>query len=161
MSRRVQIAASGVCLLLFALTLYAWARSYLPRNLAIEADRGRLFLVFWEGGNADQPYFDPGGRMATRAGGYWDTLRRSGSRVRPDWELLGFGTVGGPRSGRTLRLVAIPLWFLALATAGGAAACLTPLLRQRRRFKRGQCARCGYDLRASPGPKSRNAKHTY
>jgi hypothetical protein len=132
-------------------TLYTWIRSYFPRHLTVEADRGRLFLVFWEGGNAEQTHFDPGGRMAIRAGGYWDFLRRSTTRVRPDWEFLGFGTVGGPRSGRTLRLVAIPMWFIALATACGAAACLTPLLRQRRRLKLGQCARCGYDLRASPG----------
>ena len=150
MTRRILICSSALCLLLFALTLYTWPRSYLPRNLTVEADRGRLFLVFWEGGNPEQPSFEPGARLATRAGGYWDFLRRSPSRVRPDWEFLGFGTVGGSRYERTLRVVAIPLWFIALTTAAAAAACLTPVLRQRRRLKRGQCAACGYDLRATP-----------
>ena len=150
MRRWITITSSGVCVLLLALTLYMWARSYLPRNLTVEAHRGRLFLIFWEGGDADQAHFQPGGRLATSAGGYWSALRRSPSRVRPDWEFLGFGTVGGTRTRRTLRLVVIPLWFPALLTAGGAAACLWPGLRRRRRLSRGHCVRCGYDLRESP-----------
>ena len=150
MSRRILLASSGVCLLLFVVTLCAWARSYLPRNLAVEADHGRLFLVYWEGGDSNQQQFVPGAPMAVRPGVYWEFLRRSARRVKPDWEFLGFGTVGGTRTDRTMRLVVIPLWFIALATAGGAAGFLVPVLRRRRRLKGGRCVRCGYDLRASP-----------
>ena len=48
------------------------------------------------------------------------------------------------------RVWAIPAWFVVLLTAVLPALRLRGLLRQRRRYARGLCAECGYDLRATP-----------
>ena len=150
MRRRIPLALDCVFAVLFLWTLYAWARSHLPRHLAIEADEGRVFLVFWQGGNPSTPIFDPGETYGPHPAELWQGLRRSAKRVKPDWEVMGFGTVGGPRYNHTLRLVAIPCWFLALLTAGGAVGCAIAVWRQRRRVRAGRCVSCGYDLRATP-----------
>jgi hypothetical protein len=150
MRRWIPLALALVFVVLFLMTLYSWARSYLPRHLTIEADAGRVFLVFWEGGNSQTPQFDPGERYGPRPGRIWQSLRGSATRVTPDWEVMGFGTVGGRRQNHTVRLVAIPCWFLALLTAGGSVACGVFAWRQRRRLRSGQCVSCGYDLRATP-----------
>jgi hypothetical protein len=53
----------------------------------------------------------------------------------------------------TLRTVMAPMWVVALATAVLPLAWLATRGRRflRRRHRQGHCARCGYDLRASPG----------
>src|SRR5687767_10722458 len=150
MRRWIPLALALVFALLFLVTLHTWARSYLPRHLTIEADAGRVFLVFWDGGNAQSPQSDPGQRQGPRPGRLWQSLRGSATRVTPDWEVMGFGAVGGRVRNHTLRLVAIPCWFLALLTASGSVGCAVFVWRQRRRIRSGRCVSCGYDLRATP-----------
>jgi hypothetical protein len=70
-------------------------------------------------------------------------------------ELIGFTFGAGrvaPGAGPSA-FAAVPLWVLALLTAGAPLAWLAraPARRRDRRRARGLCVRCGYDLRASPG----------
>lgn len=70
---------------------------------------------------------------------------------------LGFGAEGGRVSyvgtPRDLRYVLIrcPDWLVVMVLGYVPLACLLRRLRERRRERRGQCARCGYDQRATSG----------
>jgi hypothetical protein len=74
------------------------------------------------------------------------------------WRVLGVELVGEavvrPDYSEDTRAVVLPCWLLVLATAllpGIEAARWVGRLRRRRRDRlRGRCARCGYDLRATP-----------
>jgi hypothetical protein len=62
------------------------------------------------------------------------------------WNALGFKQYSGP----THTSVTVPYWSLVLLTAIPLIARAAAIARRRRRIKRGLCAQCGYDLRASP-----------
>jgi hypothetical protein len=49
------------------------------------------------------------------------------------------------------RGIAVPMWFLAIATATLPAMTLARVARRARRGTPGRCVACGYDLRATPG----------
>ncbi len=74
----------------------------------------------------------------------------------PAVDFLGFRVQRTVRAGYTLaegRLFVVPYWFLSLAFSIGPLLWLRATLRRRRAGKRrsaGRCARCGYDLRATP-----------
>ncbi len=73
---------------------------------------------------------------------------------RPDFSLLGFAAyrMDAIFPGYGLRAVVVPYWFVVavLAVAGGGPIVRYRRGRARRRRAAGLCARCGYDLRASP-----------
>lgn len=46
--------------------------------------------------------------------------------------------------------ITVPQWLFMLAGTVLPARCALALMARRRRFRRGLCRRCGYDLRASP-----------
>lgn len=68
------------------------------------------------------------------------------------YELLGFACVSGRLKARVhrARMIAVPFWFLTLATAAAPALRVRTMLRRRHRRRAGLCAACGYDLRGSP-----------
>jgi hypothetical protein len=72
---------------------------------------------------------------------------------RPAWEALGFGfggsSVGGPAYAHRGWRITVPFWAIVFATCALPAAWLRR--KWRRRGASGLCARCGYDLRATPG----------
>jgi hypothetical protein len=150
MKGRLINVAALLSALVFAWACLAWVRSYQPRHLAFEASEGRLFVIFWEGG--DRPLaveFWPGSSFATRA---HELFRRvmNPSQTGRGREWLGFGYAEGRTpSIPMVRIIAIPLWFIAGVSAIVPAAWLLRRARQRRRVRERRCLNCGYDLRAS------------
>jgi hypothetical protein len=78
-------------------------------------------------------------------------------KTAPTHEYLGFSYTPGrnarPNGGETTRVVTAPLWAFPLATmpfVAGSAWLIHRARRTARRLRRGECARCGYDLRATP-----------
>jgi hypothetical protein len=74
----------------------------------------------------------------------------------PFWNRLGFyyqDTNFPSPIGFRVHKVTVPIWFLSATFAAGGiplALALRRSARRRHRRRHGQCARCGYDLRASP-----------
>ena len=136
--------------LVFVWACWAWVRSYQPRHLAFEASEGRLFVIFWEGG--DRPLaveFWPGSTFATRAHELFRNVMNP-AQTGQGREWLGFGYAEGRTpSIPTVRILAIPLWFIAGASAIVPAVWVVQCARRRRRVRERRCLNCGYDLRAS------------
>jgi hypothetical protein len=156
MSRAVNRRVFNVIALLSALLLawacWAWVRSYQPRHMAFEASRGRLYVMFWEGGSRPlATEFWPGSTFATRAHElFGDVINPSRQGQGREW--LGFGYAEGRTpSIPTVRIVAIPLWFIVAVTGAVPVAWLIGGARRRRRVRENRCLNCGYDLRASAG----------
>ena len=181
MLRRLLALASAVSLLLCVATCVLWVRSYGRDEVVWWVPTGQdRYLIGSERGSvrvervADGPAYSstaPGSRRfgaASRArpdDAYWtwDRLYHQAEFACPRW---GFAMVSGPRFTRRTRAdrgvfdlpvllpavaVAVPHWAL---LGAGAVAPLASVLRSRRhrRSRRaGLCARCGYDLRATPG----------
>ena len=100
----------------------------------------------------------PGGREGlVRRGPPWHRGRPHHARSNAERYLVPFRyadqTVATPLPGLTerVRVVVLPLWPAVVLLALPPAMLLRRRLRARRRPKRGLCARCGYDLRESPG----------
>ena len=101
----------------------------------IISKQGRVDLLY----SASAPHDDYG----------WTYIRSApGSMGGTDYgkRLLGFGTDVAPAGGR---YVNVPYWFLILVTAVWPLIMARRELRRWRRFGRGLCPVCGYDLRAS------------
>jgi hypothetical protein len=107
------------------------------RLLMLISKNGRLdvlYLAAWRAGD------DPG---FTYMQGSPDTYGGTDYSKR----VLGFGADVQLNGGR---FVNIPYWFLALAAAVPPFVALKRIRHRRRLNRRGLCAVCGYDLRASP-----------
>jgi len=70
-----------------------------------------------------------------------------------DWLGFGYVNANGSVPGFRQRFLLLPAWFLCLVTGAAPALWAVRLAtdRRRRRIRRGLCAGCGYDLRATPG----------
>jgi hypothetical protein len=151
-NRRLFNLVALLSALLFAWACWAWVRSYQPRHLALETSRGRLYLMFWEGGSRPLAVeFWPGSTFAARAHELFrEVINPSPQGQAREW--LGFGYAEGRTpSIPTIRIVAIPMWFIAGLTGTVPVAWIVRGARQRRRARENRCVRCGYDLRASAG----------
>ena len=130
---------------------------------------GVLFLVIHDvplaPGSREVTRLAPG--QATRWASHWPGGRRPEEwpsreyfglpEAERPWERLGLyarsspgGVRFGPPSAR-IRTFGVPYWIPAAAAAALPLIWLRRVRRTARRRRDGQCARCGYDLRASPG----------
>ena len=139
---------SGLCLLLCVILLYSWLRSYLPRDLRMEGNDGRLLILSWEGSlprNGAWDDWDPS-RFETFKGvpRLWNRMNRIS-----DKRWLGFQSTRGNLLSIQVRIIAIPFWFLFLPSAILPVLWFVSLRRRRRRARSGHCLNCGYDLRES------------
>lgn len=138
---RVRIFAV-ISVLLLALCLLAWLRSYLPGNLYLRTYRGSLALI--------------------QAHPQWEreielTSFMSGLRSQPaSWGLhtvkaIGFEIIWTKDLEYGYIVVSIPFWALCLPLLVAAAWGVAAWRRQRERERPGRCRKCGYDLRGSTG----------
>ena len=148
--RRLFNVVALVFSLLLAWACWAWVRSYQPRHLAIEAARGRLYLIFWEGGSRPLAVeFWPGSSFATRADELFRNVINPAGRGG-GWQWLGFGFAEGRTpSIPQIRMVAIPFWFIVVVAGTVPGAWVAGQARRRKRAREHCCLKCGYDLRAS------------
>ena len=159
MRRWVFGVVAALSLALVPVVLWCWWRSHLPHDTSFHVHGGRFVVVFTEGQTTwyfgDQYVGEP--TKDSRGVDWLWTLLRRGSKPSPY-------VAGTPRVRRRLGfelydnvkpggrpdywVLAIPFGYLLAATALPPAAWLAAL-PLRGRFRRGHCARCGYDLRAS------------
>jgi hypothetical protein len=134
-----------LCVLPVALVVIFWARSYLPGELRVMSESGRLFLFFTDA-DATGYIFPPNG-TAPGAARAWNALEIA-PRQAEVWRLeaLGVRIVGhDTRSAFGFVLISIPYPYVLLLA-------LPPLwwLHRYRRRRAGAdgaaCDRCGYDL---------------
>jgi hypothetical protein len=162
--------ASAISMLLCVCTIALWVRSYFRQDLitwGVIGDTGLQACA------AHSVFGETQFMSATRSAPGWKEfhwpkpgLNFDGSRTSSENTLVGVSRVLGPTSYRSLagfgflavnsgnfslRMVAVPQWFLALLFA------IAPTFwffgTHRRRAKRrrlGLCPHCGYDLRATP-----------
>ena len=180
MRRRLFTFASAISALLFLATCVLWVRSYWRADgvkhtshhtvWAGRSDAGR----FWVVRGADTDAYPPGWRIEgggihtdpngwavetgeTPAGmsfWYWESMSHAPGK-RSSW--LGMGFAGASwhaanpadQSPAGKRVVVIPTWGPALLLAALPLLKAASLARSRRRGA-DTCARCGYDLRATP-----------
>ena len=141
MIRRVIIAACGI---LAAATLVAIGVSIVRPTYEAETER-----LVGTAANAQRVWFVlESGTLQVKHGRVVDhpPLRRA---RRVDWVVFSLASVDLPGSRRAyrLRMVSVSLWLLFTVSAlYPAIVFIRGPLRRRWRRKRGQCARCGYDL---------------
>jgi hypothetical protein len=138
--RPMLTALAVLSLLLCAATLALWLRTELAAQVdffdsispatsyGLSTERGAI--IFWL--QLNRPWLrdgDPADAWKTGAGFRYVRITSSGMR--------------------RYNLV-LPLWLLALATAAPPALWWLGRAKARRRFRRGLCPKCGYDLRATP-----------
>ena len=156
MKNRGWDAVAAVSALLFAAAAVFWVRSYwvydelglrLGRQLfACGSAAGDTSWV-WDTDFAGDPHSYVR-RSPLKDSIYADGMARFFERrfadfaVRYRYDAAGLG-------GTTFRVLVVPHWFLLAAPAAAQAYWLAVTRRRRRRLVRGQCAGCGYDLRAS------------
>ena len=155
MRRRLLNLLTALSLLLCVAVVALWVRSYWVADtlswsggMACRVGSHNGLLVW----NVFRP--DPGYTKLPwwqtyrgRDPGYaWDRLGRSA------WNRLGFGVAVGFTAGNNvIRQVTVPHWLPTGVLALSSWVALRSALRRRRRERAGLCARCGYDLRATPG----------
>ena len=174
MKRRLPNLLPLVSLLLSAAVVALWVRSHeTVDRVQYQSTHGKLYMALAFRGrvhlamvdrrhDAPSPYAGvpgappagPGfGRIATLASVYNDSpqsWRALWHRPTYSRDFLGFQLIAGT-SGGNYRVAVVPLW------AGLVVALLpvaVPLVRRRiraARRRRGRCAGCGYDVRATPG----------
>jgi hypothetical protein len=114
-------------------------------GVAIRSEPGLIYVYV----SPAEPGAQPGWRYASWVHAPdWSAWSRQGPRW---WDRLGFGHyVGGNQSGGRVDLYIFPYYAAAAASAMLPGLLLIRFLRTRRRFAKGLCPVCGYDLRATP-----------
>ena len=120
---------------------------------AVGHHRGRMLLLW-----SDGPVEEPGGaRLHLQASPPKSIDLTLPRRLQPRFtrplsfviEDVDLFVPTGPAS--SLVAVAVPAWALLLVALLGPARRVAIVLRERRRFMRGRCVACGYDLRGADG----------
>jgi len=172
MKRRLLNLLTALSLLLCVTTCVLWVRSYVANDVlwgdkatavmppAVDrrmftAESGRGGLLFHTGRiiTADPRIFagPPTGRWVIQMG-----RAQVNSVPARQTQYLGFAFhirhFKDALTANSSVMAVIPYWFIALGAAVPPAVCLRLQSSARRRLRasRGQCLRCGYDLRASP-----------
>ncbi len=142
MWRSLAFGVSTVCVLLCIADAAVWLRTQRAGGFWRVGDMRRAFaaLQSFEGTlKLDCEYFH-GGTAPMRLF-ICPTVDR--------WD-FGAGTYGVPPGHWTYVSVTCPHWFVFVALSPGVMLPLVPVIRRRRRARRGLCVNCGYNLRASP-----------
>lgn len=159
MLRRIFALGSVLSLLVCAVLLVLWVRSYRTADQFVwHADKPFVFQERAVGSDSGEFWFTVY-REANTAGDPIDSRSRAEYWRRPasggDWRefaihsRIGFGFVPASGSGLPSGSSLIPYWF---PTTLAAVLPLAWIVRHRlRRPYSGRCATCGYDLRATPG----------
>jgi len=148
MPRRLRNLLLLLPVVLLFLTLYASARSYLPKHTHFRSHRGKLLMIFASGN--EEKWFVPGNdSFKSNADLIFMVQRYAVVRRAPQGKLLGVEWIG--TDGRMDRpcMIMIPYWYIATPLAIASAWSAIVLRRRRIREKPGHCNACGYDLRAS------------
>ena len=131
---------------------------YLERQRAISSERGQVWLTALGPGGLFHPGRGPQRREWARGWIPVDKAPAPYDAPAPlrwlgiDWKYDVTVDPAAPRRWRRHHIsVAVPYWLLVAAAGGGAWAAGRRTRRRRRRERRGECARCGYDLCATPG----------
>ena len=146
--RRTRFVAA-VSLLLCAAVAGAWAWSYFPEQLHVRSYRGRVHLFFaarqwWRMFDGQEDNY-PTDVIVQEIDSH--ASRQPGS-VR--FRFAGFeASLSDWQHG--VWMFVVPYWALGLPPAAAAAWAVRAGRVRRRRQAAGQCLRCGYDLRATPG----------
>jgi hypothetical protein len=154
MRYRVVMAVTVALVVMCALSVIAWLGSYV-RTIVVMRTTGASYHTLWIEAGAIRLRYErtqPNPPRAAR----WSIMSRPASRIG--------GSAGGPvqigsirvagTGGSALHYVDIALWLPSAASGMLAAISIVYLLgaRGRGRLLRGQCPKCGYDLRATPDP---------
>ena len=125
----------------------AWVRSHLPEQFHVRSYHGRLHLIFaaeqWR--MFDEHQHVTAGEILQEIRGFasWDP----GS---VQWTFAGFElSLSDRQSG--FWMLAVPYWALTVPSSAAAVWAVRAHRTRKGREKAGQCASCGYDLRASQG----------
>ena len=171
MKRRPLNLVMAASLLLGAAVAALWARSHeVVDRLQYQSSHGKLYMALAFRGQVHFAVVDrrhdapPATAGLAPAGAGFARLRILASVYddspaswralwqRPTYarEFLGFQFLAGS-SGGNYRVAALPMWAFLAAALLPAAALLARWRARGVRRRRGQCPRCGYDLRATPG----------
>lgn len=151
--RRLLVLCATASLLLCVAAGALWARSIWwgdllafagESSVVIMSDTGLVFISVAT--DADAP---PGIRHeAWQQPSALSSWNRLGGRW---WDRLGFGHyVGSGASNRPVHQFVVPHYAIVILSGLLPGLTLVRLIRERRRAQAGHCARCGYDLRATP-----------
>jgi hypothetical protein len=163
--RKVFSVFAALSLLLFAVTVVFWVRSYWVRDAVCRTD-GRVWVVYgWsEGGGVVMgwsrggPYIaniialgwgiGPGGGWAYTTGARRYSYRDVGAPLDHslDKRYGGFGVLGGAMSGAIERMVLIPYWVPSLLFSIFPVCWVIRTHRRRRQVRLGVCRTCSYNL---------------
>jgi hypothetical protein len=137
MPRKLFNIVAALSLVLCAGMLAMWVRSWLPTQLRFEAKQGRL--VVYANEMPDSGFEHAMGAMAI-----------SPMAIPWEWDRLGVAKVRMGFFGADTLILAVSFLWLAAAFAPLPGWWIVDRLRRRRRERGHRCARCGYDLRATP-----------
>jgi hypothetical protein len=174
MRRKLSTLAAAVSLALCMTTVVLWVQSYRPvldyfawrgrLTLIVQSKGGRLWLQRWHRA-------DPAPTRPARADLTWVLRGTTNPPYQPNapievgytpprpslgngfgfvWLASDFGTSHDGRPLGTRQMLAVPHWSLLAAAALVPAGWGISWSARRRRRRKGLCAACGYDLRATP-----------
>jgi hypothetical protein len=161
MRRKLPIFIAAVSLLLCAAICVLWVRSGRRSDYASVAPAWRaLVCMTFPGGLKFSTWptpVEPGGfKFASYEYGVRNAYGAWMNRPLVSWSKLGFDLrplqfSNQTKPDRGAFELFIPFWFLTAAFLVLPLSLFVRLARGRRRERENRCARCGYDLRASPG----------